>query len=90
MLEPRVTLAQRKSVRDRANGCCEYCQSQARFATEPFAVEHIIPRAAGGTTLLENLAFACFGCNSSKYTKTHAIDPETKAETPLYHPRQQE
>lgn len=85
----RVTPTLRQAVRLRANGCCEYCHSQARFATEPFAVEHISPRSAGGTTDLTNLAFSCFGCNSNKFTKTHAIDPQTQELTALFHPRRQ-
>lgn len=89
MPEARVTAAQRRIVRERAKGCCEYCRSQARLATEPFAVEHIIPRFAGGKTELDNLALSCFGCNSHKYTKTHAIDPETGEQVSLFHPRKQ-
>lgn len=87
MPEQRVTAAQRRAVFARAKGCCEYCQSQARFATQSFAAEHIIPRYVGGETTLDNLALACFGCNSHKYTKTHVIDPETGDEVPLFHPR---
>lgn len=87
MPERRVTTVQRRVVFARAKGCCEYCQSQARFATQSFAAEHIIPRYAGGETTLDNLALACFGCNSHKYTKTQAVDPETGDEVPLFHPR---
>ena len=89
MADQRVTVAKRRGVRNRAHDCCEYCKSQARFATETFAIEHIVPRHHGGSTELDNLAFACFGCNSHKYTKTHAIDPQTNQEVPLFHPRQQ-
>lgn len=89
MAERRVTTVLRQAVSLRAHGCCEYCKSQARFATETFAVEHVIPRHLGGATELSNLAFSCFGCNSHKYTKIKAIDPQTGKETPLFHPRQQ-
>lgn len=89
MAEQRVTVAMRQAVRKRAHECCEYCKSQARFATESFAIEHIVPRHHGGTTELSNLAFACFGCNSHKYIKTRAVDPQTNKESPLFHPRQQ-
>lgn len=88
MPEQRVTARQRRTVIERAKGCCEYCRSQARFATQPFAVEHIIPRYAKGKTRLDNLALSCFGCNSYKHIKTQAIDPETEQEVPLFHPRQ--
>ncbi len=89
MPEQRVTAAQRRAVFARAEGCCEYCQSQARFATQSFAAEHIIPRFAGGQTTEDNLALSCLGCNSHKHTKTHALDPETGHEIPLFHPRRQ-
>jgi len=36
---------------------------------------------------LENLAFACQGCNNRKYTNTEAVDPVTQAIAPLFHPR---
>lgn len=89
MPEGRVTAALRRTVRERAQGCCEYCRSQARLATEPFAVEHIIPRFSGGKTELDNLALSCFGCNSQKYTKIDAIDPATGELVSLFHPRKE-
>lgn len=89
MPEQRVTAALRQAVYARANGCCEYCRSQAQFATEPFAVEHIIPRYAEGKTVLENLALSCFGCNSHKHIKTSALDPQTGIDASLFHPRLQ-
>ena len=87
MAEARVTAKQRRIVTERAKGCCEYCLSQARFATQSFAIEHIIPRYADGKTHLDNLALSCFGCNGYKHIKTRAIDPETELEAPLFHPR---
>jgi hypothetical protein len=89
MPDERVTTAQKRTVTERARGCCEYCQSQARFSTQSFAAEHIISRYAGGETTLDNLALSCMGCNSHKHTKTHAIDPETGQDVPLFHPRRQ-
>ncbi len=71
----------------RAHGCCEYCWSQAGYATQAFSVEHILARARGGTTTLENLALACQGCNNHKYDKTEAPDPLSGQRVPLYHPR---
>ncbi|MEK7328002.1 MAG: HNH endonuclease signature motif containing protein [Chloroflexota bacterium] len=59
-------------VAARARDYCEYCQSLAQFATQSFTVEHIKPRAAGGETTLDNLAWACFGCNGHKQARTHA------------------
>ena len=39
MSEIRVTAKQKKVIAERANGCCEYCRSQARFAIQPFSCE---------------------------------------------------
>jgi hypothetical protein len=89
MPESRVTPQQKRVVAERARGCCEYCRSQARFALQPFSVEHIIPRSQGGQTTLDNLALACQGCNNHKYTKTEGPDPVSGDNVSLYHPRQQ-
>lgn len=89
MPRERVTAAQRRTIFDRAKGCCEYCRSQASFATQSFTAEHIIPVYLGGKTTLDNLALACFGCNGHKSTKTSALDPESSRSVPLFHPRQQ-
>lgn len=88
MPDERVTTEQRQQVAERAHGCCEYCRSQARFATQAFSVEHIVPRSKGGTSDLENLALSCQGCNNHKYTKIEDLDPVSKARVPLYHPRE--
>jgi 5-methylcytosine-specific restriction endonuclease McrA len=60
MPEQRITAEQKQAVLERARGCCEYCRSQARFATQSFSTEHIIPRHWGGETTLDNLALACY------------------------------
>jgi HNH endonuclease len=87
MSDKRVTIRQRTAVFERANGCCEYCLSQEKYAPETFSTDHIIPRAKEGKTTLDNLALACQGCNSYKYTRTFAIDLVTGNKTPLFHPR---
>jgi 5-methylcytosine-specific restriction endonuclease McrA len=50
MPEQRINAELRQQVTERADGSCEYCRSQARYATQPFSIEHIIPRAKGGPT----------------------------------------
>lgn len=89
MPNKRVTEEQRKIVAKRAQGCCEYSRSQARFATQSFSIEHIFPRRYGGKTEQSNLAFACPGCNGHKHTKTKGVDPITLKLVALYNPRQQ-
>ena len=89
MSERRATAQQRRAVIERARGCCEYCRSQARFAMQPFSVEHIEPRSRGGKTTQDNLALACQGCNNHKYTKTEGYDTVTGDIVLLYHPRRE-
>ena len=84
----RLTL--RDTVERRAGGRCEYCRSPAKYSTQPFSLDHIIPRSQGGLTTLDNLALACQGCNNHKYNKTHSSDPFTKQFVELFHPRQQQ
>jgi hypothetical protein len=86
---PRISAQQRQAVIARANGCCEYCLSQARFSTDSFSIEHIIPRSLNGPTELSNLALACQGCNNHKYNKIKGIDPISNQEASLFHPRRQ-
>jgi hypothetical protein len=85
----RLPLVLRQAVEQRASSCCEYCHSPARYATQRFALEHILPRSQGGATHLDNLALACQGCNNHKYTKIQAHDPVTKRLVALFHPRRQ-
>lgn len=59
------------------------------FATQSFSVEHILPRAKGGSSDLQNLALACQGCNNHKFTKTEGLDSVTEQLVPLFHPREQ-
>jgi len=89
MPNPNLTDRQKQAVKLRARGCCEYCQSQEAFSPAPFAVEHIIPRAADGSHNTTNLALSCSGCHGHKYQRTHWLDRITGKETPLFHPRHQ-
>jgi hypothetical protein len=79
----------KQAIIDRANGCCEYCRSQARFSMQSFSIEHIIPLSANGETIFENLALACQGCNNYKYNKTMGGNPVSRELVSLFHPRQQ-
>lgn len=89
MSEPQISAQLREAIARRANGCCEYCCSQARFSPDPFSIEHIVPRSRNGTDQSENLALSCQGCNNHKYSHVEAHDPINGTLVPLYHPRQQ-
>lgn len=84
----RISKRLQQEIAQRARQRCEYCLCPLAFATESFAVEHILPSVHGGLTASENLALACSGCNSHKYDKIEARDPESSDIVPLYHPRQ--
>jgi hypothetical protein len=87
MSEQKPTQRQKQNVFERASGCCEYCLSRADFSPSPFAAEHILPRHAGGTNKLDNLALSCQACNNHKFTATEALDPGSGLIVPLFHPR---
>ena len=80
---------QRQQLEIRANGLCEYCKSPVLYAVQSFECEHIIPVSLDGTTTMDNLAFACGGCNRHKSIRIIGIDPDSGQPAPLFHPRQQ-
>ncbi len=73
----------------RAGGRCEYCRMHQSLQGATFHVEHIRPRAEGGSDDLDNLAWACPGCNLKKSNRQTIIDADTGAFVPLFHPRLQ-
>jgi hypothetical protein len=80
----------RKLVSQRAEDCCEYCRSDARYSYSPFDVDHIIPLHLGGGSSPENMAWSCHGCNLFKRDRTHAFDTLSEAEASLFNPRTQD
>jgi hypothetical protein len=74
-------------VAERAKHCCEYCLSQAKYSSDYFSIEHIIPRFRKGSDFIINLAYACLACNNHKYTHIEAIDPVSGILVALYNPR---
>jgi hypothetical protein len=51
--------------------------------------DHLIPQAAGGTTLEENVGLACRRCHAFKGSQTHAHDSQNAEWVALFNPRQQ-
>jgi hypothetical protein len=84
-----ITAQEQSAIIERAQGCCEYCQSQMSYATQSFVFEHIIPVSRDGKTALDNRALACGGCNGHKYNKAEALDSVDGKLVPLYNPRRQ-
>ncbi len=75
-------------VETRASRRCEYCRRYQEYVGAVFfEVEHIAPRAHGGLTVPDNLAFSCRRCNLLKGSATAAFDPLTSQLARLFHPR---
>lgn len=71
----------------RAADRCEYCTLSQAGQEATFHVDHVIPRAAGGETVLENLALACVSCSLHKAARQTWVDPDTGNVVLLYNPR---
>jgi len=53
-----------------------------------FHVEHAVPLSRGGSSELDNLAWACPGCNLHKSDRIEAVDPNSGQTARLFHPRE--
>ncbi len=51
------------------NGKCHYCDQ--RVAINQGNIDHVLPRALGGTDHWDNFVFSCQPCNSKKAAKPH-------------------
>ena len=80
----------RKRVREKAKNRCGYCRSLQKYVLGVLEIEHIIPKAAGGTDKEENLWLACRMCNNYKGIQTHAKDPLSDRKAQLFNPRKQQ
>lgn len=85
----RISSKLRRAVEKRAGFLCEYCHLRQDLCPEPFEIDHIIPRAHGGPTRLNNLCLACPVCNNAKRSKVAGRDSETRRTVRLFHPRLQ-
>jgi hypothetical protein len=76
----------RQRVPERANSCCEYCQTCEVNSGQTMQVDHIDP---DGGDDLDNLCLACWNCNNHKRQATIIPDPETGEDVPWFNPRRQ-
>lgn len=79
----------RTKVRKQAGNRCGYCLSLQKYVLGVLEIDHIIPKAKGGTDDEENLWLSCRLCNSYKGTTTHERDPVTGRRVKLFNPRKQ-
>lgn len=86
----QISEAVRARVRASAQDRCGYCQSLQKYVLGILEIEHIIPKAAGGSDEEENLWLACRLCNSYKGIQTQGQDPESDRNVKLFNPRFQQ
>jgi HNH endonuclease len=72
---------------ERAGNRCEYCGLSQISQEAAFHIDHIVPCAANGPTILSNLALACVSCSLRKGARQTAVDPLDSAEVSLFNPR---
>ena len=83
-----ITSRLRQAVVERAHNRCEYCGLVQEGQEATFHIDHVVPIAAGGQTVLENLALACVSCSLRKGAREVALDRITNKEVPIFNPRQ--
>jgi hypothetical protein len=89
MNRPDVSEDIRRRVRQAAGDRCGYCLSPQRLVMSKLEVEHIIPRAQGGSDDESNLWLSCGLCNRHKSARMTGIDPLDGSTVPLFDPRAQ-
>lgn len=58
----------RRNIYKRDRTTCQYCGIQP--GTEELTIDHVNPRAQGGTSTWENCVLACVACNKRKADRT--------------------
>ena len=84
-----ISDAIRTRVRQSAQEQCGYCRIGSHLVYAPMEIDHIFPKARGGSDEEENLWLACPFCNNAKSDQITGVDPLTEEVVPLFHPRQQ-
>jgi hypothetical protein len=84
-----LSAAVRRRIRKEARERCGYCLSPQSLVLGTLEIEHIIPRAKGGSNEEANLWLSCSPCNAFKGVQTEAVDPHTGSRVALFDPRRQ-
>lgn len=79
----------RERVRKSAGDRCGYCLSSQRYVMSKLEIEHLIPRAQGGSDDESNLWLSYGLCNRYKGPQTTGTDPLDHVRVPLFNPRTQ-
>ena len=71
----------RRNIAIRDNSSCQYCG--VVLETAEYTIDHVLPRARGGSTVWTNLALACVQCNKRKSDRTPQEAGLTLRQKPL-------
>jgi 5-methylcytosine-specific restriction endonuclease McrA len=74
----------RRTVVERAKGCCEYCLIHQNDHYLSHEVDHIVSIKHRGETATENLCLSCFDCNRNKGSDIGSFDLDTDEFSPLF------
>jgi len=77
----------RAEVARRAGNRCEYCLIHENDVGFRHQVDHVVSRKHGGSSDLDNLAYACVLCNRRKGSDIASINATTGEAISLFHPR---
>jgi len=83
-----VSVKLRRLIRELFEDRCAYCQTAETLTADIFEIEHIIPRAADGETIFENLCLSCPTCNRYKSDRVSLQSKSSDSEVKLFHPQQ--
>jgi hypothetical protein len=82
-----ISAAVRQRIREAARDRCGYCLSPQQYVLGVLEIEHIIPRALGGSDDESNLWLSCSLCNRYKGAQITGVDPTSGATVALFNPR---
>lgn len=77
----------RRNVFKRDRFTCQYCGKQP--GNDELTIDHVVPRAQGGTSTWQNCVLACMYCNHRKADRTPAearMALHSQPERPLWQP----
>jgi 5-methylcytosine-specific restriction endonuclease McrA len=89
MTRRHIPRSLRRRVLAESRNQCAYCHTLTAITGARLVIDHIIPEAAGGQTVWDNLCVACHACNEYKGTQVQAQDPLSDEVAPLFDPRRQ-
>jgi hypothetical protein len=82
-----ISEALRRLVAERADHLCEYCLVHEADVYHGCEVDHVVSVKHGGTTVPDNLAYACFHCNRHKGADLGSLSLRTGKLVRFFNPR---